>query len=99
MNFFHSIIFFDISTVIIIFILAYLSKSLGDALKIPPYYKILYIASFSIAFISITETIGKDIGINFSFDIYMILRFILVFIAFIVCLKYWKWVFIEYFKK
>ena len=39
----QGIFFFDVSVIIFMFVLAYLSGRLGDALKIPPLYKTLYV--------------------------------------------------------
>ena len=49
MNALHSLILFDASTIVIMLIIAYLSRRLGEALKIRPYYRMLYVTSLVIA--------------------------------------------------
>jgi hypothetical protein len=95
----HSIVLFDVSAVLIMVILAYLSRPLGVALKIPPYYRLLYVTSFIIALTAIGETIGSDLALHIPQGIPMLLRFVSALIAFLVCLKYWNWAFSEYFRK
>ena len=99
MSFTHSIALFDASAVLIMVILAYLSRPLGEALKIPPYYRLLYLTSLVIALTAIGETIGNDLAFHIPQSITMLLRFLSALIAFVVCLKYWKWAFSEFFRK
>jgi hypothetical protein len=92
-----TMILLDCSVVISMLILAYLSKRLGNALKIRPYYLLFYCTAILIAVAA-----GIDIAaISFSvphwpqFSLY--LRGIAGSIAFGVCLRYWKWLFSEFF--
>ena len=41
----HSIILFDASVVVIMLIIAYLSRRIGEALKIKPFYRLLYLTA------------------------------------------------------
>jgi hypothetical protein len=95
----HSLILFDASAVIIMVIIAYLSRRIGEALKVPPYYRLLYLTSLLIALTAIGDTVGNDIKIVISQDIPLCLRFVSAASAFLVCLRYWNWLFSEYFKK
>ncbi|NLE01217.1 MAG: hypothetical protein GX640_15225 [Fibrobacter sp.] len=92
------LVFFDISVITIMIILAYLSKRLGDALKILPYYKGLYITASLIACAS-----GLDFlrGSKFEFSLPVLsisIRFIASGAAIFICFKYWKWLFSEFLK-
>jgi hypothetical protein len=99
MSFTQSIVLFDASAILIMVILAYLSRPLGVALKIPPYYRLLYLTSIVIALTAAGETIGNDLAIHIPQSIPMLLRFLSALLAFWVCLKYWKWAFSEFFRK
>jgi hypothetical protein len=99
MSFTHSIVLFDASAILVMVILAYLSRPLGEALKIPPYYRLLYLTSLIIALTATGETIGNDLALHFPQGIPMLLRFVSALTAFLVCLKYWNWAFSEYFRK
>lgn len=92
----HSLAFFDMSAVIAMFVLAYLSRRLGDALKIKPYYKILYITAFCIICASILDIVSLSIFISSISIISLALRFIASAWAFFVCLRYWNWLFSEF---
>ena len=94
----HSLILFDASAVIIMFIIASLSRRIGEALKVPPYYRILYLTSLLIAITAIGDTICNDINFHISQSIPMCLRFVSATCAFLVCLRYWSWLFSEYLK-
>jgi chromate transport protein ChrA len=92
------ILLFDISMVILMIILAYLSKRLGDALKIKPYYKGLFVTAFIIILASCFDFITTTLS-QFSIPyLSLSLRFISGCTAFLICLKYWKWLFSEFFK-
>jgi hypothetical protein len=95
----HSLILFDGSAIVIMIIVAYLSHRLGEALKILPYYRLLYLTALIIAVTAVCQTICIDLNITIPQRVPMILRFVSALVAFLVCLKYWKWVFTEYFKK
>lgn len=94
-----SIILFDAAAILIMVILAYLSRPLGVALKIPPYYRLLYLTSLIIALTAVGEAVGKDLGLHIPQGVPMLLRFVSALTAFLVCLKYWNWAFSEYFRK
>jgi len=100
MNFTQSIVLFDVSAVLIMVILAYLSRPLGVALKIPPYYRLLYLTSLVIALPAIGETIGNDQALHIPAghtDAPAVFFGHLP--AFLVCLKYWNWLFGNFFRK
>lgn len=92
-----TMVLLDCSAVISMLILAYLSKRLGNALKVRPYFILLYVTAVLVAVAA-----GVDIAaMSFSaphwprFSLY--LRGIAGCIAFGVCLRYWKWLFSEFF--
>jgi hypothetical protein len=71
----HSIILFDASLVMIMLIIAYLSRRIGEALKIKPYYRILYVTSLMIALTALGDIVLNDVNIHISQIIPMGLRF------------------------
>ncbi len=95
----HSLILFDASAIIAMIIIAYLSRRLGEALKVKPYYRIFYVTSIFVALAAVLQTISNDIGINVPQSIPMLVRLASACIAFLVCLKYWNWAFYEYLRK
>jgi hypothetical protein len=95
----HTLALFDASAILTMIILAYLSRRLGEALKIPPFYRILYLTSGFIACAAIGETISNDIGLTVPQSIPMLVRLASAGTAFLVCLKYWNWAFSEYLRK
>jgi hypothetical protein len=98
----HSLFFFDISFVITMIVIAYLSKRLGEALKIKSFYKLLYITSFLVVCASGLDAVSGAFGTidksNATLFISMILRLLSGITAFFVCLRYWSWIFPEFFK-
>jgi len=95
----HSLIIFDASVVVIMIIIAYLSRRIGEALKIKPYYRFLYVTSIVIAITAIGDTILNDITIHVPSIIPMSIRFCAAVCAFVVSLRYWSWAFSEYLRK
>jgi hypothetical protein len=95
----HSLILFDASVVVIMVIIAYLSRRIGEALKIKPYYRILYLTSFVVALTALGDTILNDINIHINQFILMGLRFVSACTAFAVSLRYWSWAFSEFLRK
>ena len=92
-----TMILLDCSVITSMLILAYLSKRLGNALKIRPYYLLLYVMA-----ILIVVADGIDLAaLSFSAAHWplgtLIIRGIAGCSAFGVCLRYWKWLFSEFF--
>lgn len=94
----HLIFLFDISTILLMLILAYLSKRLGDAMKIKSYYKMLYLTAFLIASASGTDFVTKTFSIHLPLYIPMLIRLVSSITAFLICLRYWNWLFPEFIK-
>jgi hypothetical protein len=80
-------------------VMAYLSRRLGEALKVPPYYRVLYVTAVLIAVAAIIDTIANDINLYVPQSIPMLVRLVSACAAFFVCLKYWNWAFSEYLRK
>ena len=55
MHFSTAIFLFDIAAVAMMAVIAYLSKRMWDALKIPPFYRIIYIAAALILAMSLID--------------------------------------------
>jgi hypothetical protein len=87
----------DVSVITSMLILAYLSRKMGSALKIRPYYIILLAAAMVIAAAS-----GIDVGMR-AFTIVspsiipLVMRGCAGAAALCVCLRYWSWLFSEFF--
>jgi hypothetical protein len=94
----QNIVFFDISSVIAMLIVAALSKTIGEALKIKPYYKFLYFTSACVMVSAIIDTVPFKTNIEELKTITLALRCIAGLIALPVCLRYWKWLISEFFK-
>jgi hypothetical protein len=99
MNAPHSLILFDASAILAMFIIAYLSRRLGEALKIRPYYRILYVTAVLLAVAAIVDVISNDFNIHVPQGVPILVRFASAGAAFLVCLKYWNWAFSEYLKR
>jgi hypothetical protein len=98
MNQMQGIYFFDVSAIIFMFVLAYLSNRLGEALKIPPYYKVLYVAAVMIISASVLDVVAGILPIPSIMKISLFIRFLAGIAACSIVLRYWKWVFSEFFK-
>jgi hypothetical protein len=88
---------FDCSMMSSMLILAYLSRKMGEALKIFPYYLVLYTAA-----LLVVAAAGIDIAIKAQAEWVLrewavALRFVAGAAAFMVSLRYWKWLFREFF--
>ena len=94
----HGLILFDVATVMAMLVIAYLSKNMGEALKIPPYYKMLYLTSVLITFAAIADSVPHNMLFPFSKTVTMGLRCVAGVFALPVCLRYWKWLISEFFK-
>jgi hypothetical protein len=95
----HSLILFDASVVLIMVIIAYLSRRIGEALKIKPYYRFLYLTALAVALTALCDTVLNDINIHVNQLILMGLRFAAACTAFAVSLRYWSWAFTEFMRK
>lgn len=98
----QNIFFLDLSVIIILMVIAYLSKRLGEALKTPPFYSLFYIGVVVIIVAAIINTIATSRVFPISYNLYttisMVMRFFSGFISVFACIQYWKWLFSEIFK-
>ena len=95
----QSLFFFDMSAIVMMLVFAYLSKRLGEALALKPYYVILFATSGAIIAASGLETIPQSLSFGAVSVITYTLRCAAAGIAFFVVLRYWKWLFAEFSKK
>jgi protein-S-isoprenylcysteine O-methyltransferase Ste14 len=91
--------FFDISFIIAMLVISYLSKRLGDALKVAPVYKLLYVTSAFVAIASIIDIVSVSYNVTTMPLVSMALRFIAGAVSLIVALRYWSWLFSEFLRK
>jgi hypothetical protein len=94
----QGIFFFDISVIIFMFVLAYLSSRLGEALKIPPLYKSLYVTTVMIIIASVLDVLSGIVIIPSITKISLVIRCVAGVVACGIVLRYWIWVFSEFFK-
>ena len=97
----QSIFFFDVSAIIFMFVLAYLSKRLGEALKIPPWYKVLYGMAVLIIAASVLDVLSGIMpvpSVPSILKISLFIRFLGGIVSCGIVLRYWMWVFSEFFK-
>jgi chromate transport protein ChrA len=87
------------SAIAMMLVFAYLSKRLGEALAVKPYYRILFATSAAIVVVSGLETIPQSLSLRSISIITYTLRCTVTGIAFFVVLRYWKWLFAEFSKK
>ena len=97
-----SVVFLDLAVIVILIVLAYLSKRLGEALKTPPFYKLFYVGVVLIvagALVTLFFAQNANMSISKLINtIVMAIRFICSIVAVITCMQYWKWLFSEFFK-
>jgi len=96
-----SIIAFDGASVILMFVLASLSKRLGEAMKVTPFYRLFYIAIALIISSSLINLMGSNfisIAHLWKYTVPSFLRCIAGLMAIIALLRYWNWLFSEFFK-
>jgi hypothetical protein len=94
----NDIVFFDIAAIVAMLVIASLSKTIGEALKIPPYYKLLYCASIFLAAAACTDSLPLYLKLSIPSTVALGLRCLAGFIAIPVCQRYWKFLISEYFK-
>jgi len=92
------IFLYDIATILLMLILAYLSKRLGEAMNIKSYYLMLYFTAILIATATGIDFVTKTFSIQLPLYISLIMRLISSITAFLICLKYWHWLFPEFIK-
>jgi len=95
----HSLILFDASAIVAMIVIAYLSRRFGEALKIRPYYRILYVTAVFLAVAAVIDVISNDFNIHIPPGVPMLVRLVSAGTAFLVCLIYWNWAFSEYLRK
>ena len=98
MPYLESILLFDVAAIGLMLLIAYLSRRLGDALKIPPYFRLLYLAVLCIIVASFID-IYKDTQNTSVLYLANILRVSSGIGALAVCFRYWNWLIPEYIKK
>ncbi|MBN2037872.1 MAG: hypothetical protein JW768_14115 [Chitinispirillaceae bacterium] len=92
-----TVMLFDLSVALIMYVLAYLSKRLGDAMKTPPWYLMLY-GAIVLVFISCgLEIAATVLSLQVPQLITLATRLVAGILAFCVCLRYWNWLFSEFF--
>jgi|WetSurMetagenome_2_1015567.scaffolds.fasta_scaffold605189_2 hypothetical protein len=94
----HAIIFFDMAAILAMLVVASLSKTIGEALKIPAYYKLFYVTSILLAVAAFTDSVPSNAIVTIPTVVPMGLRCLAGLIIFPVGQRYWKFLISEYFK-
>ncbi len=87
---------YDIAAVMLMLLISYLSRRLGEALKIPRYYRILYLTAFAIFVAFTIETIFAT-G-PWGIEVPLTIRCSAGVVAFLATLRYWGWLLSEFLK-
>ena len=95
----HSLFVADAAVMVGMLVLASLSQRLGDALKIPPYYRFLYIATALVLMAFALDSFRESLQVSLLDLVAMSLRAAGVIVGGAACLPYWRWVFAEYIGK
>jgi hypothetical protein len=95
----QGLLVFDMAAMVTMLILSYLSRELGNALKIKPYYRFLYVTTVLIFIASGIDAFHDAFPDPLFGTISIIIRTMAGSIAICACLPYWKWLFAEYFFK
>ncbi len=93
----HSLFVADVAVMVSMLVLANLSARLGDALKIPPYYRILYVTTALVLAAFALDTFRETLQAPLLDLVAIAMRAAAVVAAAAVCLPYWHWVFREIF--
>jgi hypothetical protein len=91
-----SLFVFDLSAILIMLIISHLSSRLGEALKIRPYYRLLYLSAAAIAASACMDAVFRAEHSQLLGIAAMALRAVAACVALCTCLPYWKWLFAEY---
>jgi hypothetical protein len=98
-----ALVLYDISAVVLLLLLASLSKRLGEALKVPPYYNVLYGSAICMAAAFCIDLFDMVLALRIvhmpSWVIPSTLRCVGTISGLLVSLVYWRWLFGELFKK
>lgn len=88
--------FIDIAMIIMLALLGSLSKRLGEALKVAPYYNFFYVAIFSTAIAAFFDSGSYTaVFIEIPITVTLAIRLCSVLFALSATLKYWHWLFSE----
>lgn len=95
----NNFILLDVAVIIILSVLCSLSRKLGDALKIRPYYKFFYLGISLIVCALLVNALSSGAR-SAAVDMVAVgFRLSAGIVSVMVCLRYWQWLFPEYFKK
>ena len=96
----HYIILLDATAVALCAVFASLSRSLGEALKTPRYYVIFYVAIGLVSAASLADILSTSgiLHLHGVLDrIPRLMRMLAGILALATALRYWKWLFPEFF--
>ncbi|ERP31491.1 hypothetical protein [Chitinivibrio alkaliphilus] len=86
----------DLSFVALLFVIAYLSRRIGEALMIQPHYKLFYFSAFLITIASLLSIFAKGVdGMERVHLIALGIRGASSLLSLPVAVRYWSWLFNE----
>jgi hypothetical protein len=93
----QSLFISDMATMVSMLVLASLSQRLGEALKIPPYYRVLFVTT-AVVFVAFgLDTFRETLNAPLLQITAIAMRAVATSVAVVVSLRYWRWVFSEFF--
>jgi hypothetical protein len=98
----HSLIVLDAALAVIMIVLASLSRRLGAALKIRPYYRLFYVAVGMALGASLLSAVSQELSLSARMVVVILpntLRLGAGVLGITASLRYWKWLFTEYFER
>lgn len=93
----QSLFVVDMAMMFGMLVLADLSRRLGEALKVRPYYRLLYVTTAFVFVAFGIDTFRETLQYPVLNVVSMALRACAGALAVVVCLPYWKWLFPEFF--
>jgi hypothetical protein len=101
MQYMHNLIILDVSAAVLLVVLAHLSMRLGAALKVRPYFRLFHFAAVLVLTAAFLGVVSQSLPQEYATVrevVPMGLRCLAGCLAVGTALRYWKWLFAEYFK-
>ena len=93
----QSLFVVDMSVMVTMVVLADLSRRLGEALKIRPYYRTLYVTIGMVFAAFVLDAFRETLPYRVLDLVAIAMRAVAGVLGIVVCLPYWRWLFTEFF--
>ena len=94
-----SLVVLDASYIIILSIIAYMSRKLGTALRRPPVYLVIVFSVIVLICSSVLDILNTNNILNVSHSVTIVLRVVVSIMSLWSTYTYWNWLLGEFFKK